>query len=405
MLGLAALDATLVVGDRHIRLATDEWAGGVVDPVGYRDIESFSLADGVPRWRWVIGDVVLEREIAMVHGRPAVAVRHRLVRASSPVRIEITPLCTWRDGHSDRRAGADPWVETTSDGFVFEHAYRVRGPNGRPADRGTGVRARAETNDLSDTEDLWAAGTFVATLSPGGSADVVAWAGDLNQAPPGAAEIVASAGRAGRIRRPRASDDVGDPRSRRGSVHRLDGNRPLGRGRLPMVRRVVARHDDLVPGCSAAGRHEEGATCCGRRRRCRKACSRTQPMRVASIQHRGRHAGSSAVGRRGDHRRPRHPREANGSLDGIINALARRGSASRSTRAMACSARRAWMGTHVDERGSTGTRHARRQGRRDQRALDQRVGHGHRSGSAARPPRALAVALRLRAGRSKASLW
>ena len=43
MLGLAALDATLVVGDRHIRLATDEWAGGVVDPVGYRDIESFSL--------------------------------------------------------------------------------------------------------------------------------------------------------------------------------------------------------------------------------------------------------------------------------------------------------------------------------------------------------------------------
>ena len=132
MLGLAALDATLVVGDRRMRLATDEWAGGVVDPVGYRDVESFSLADGVPRWRWVIGDVVLEREIAMVHGRPAVAVRHRLVRASSPVRIEITPLCTWRDGHSDRRAGADPTVEATSDGFVFERAYRVRGPEWAP---------------------------------------------------------------------------------------------------------------------------------------------------------------------------------------------------------------------------------------------------------------------------------
>ena len=141
MLGLAALDATLVVGDRHIRLATDEWAGGVVDPVGYRDIESFSLTDGVPRWRWVIGDVVLEREIAMMHGRPTVAVRHRLVRASSPVRIEITPLCTWRDGHSDRRAGADPTVETTSDGFVFEHAYRVRGPEWAPVDRGTGMCA------------------------------------------------------------------------------------------------------------------------------------------------------------------------------------------------------------------------------------------------------------------------
>ena len=202
MLGLAALDATLVVGDRHIRLATDEWAGGVVDPVGYRDIESFSLVDGVPRWRWVIGDVVLEREIAMVHGRPAVAVRHRLVRASSPVRIEITPLCTWRDGHSDRRAGADPTIETTSDGFVFEHAYRVRGPEWAPGGSWyRGVRARAEAErGLSDTEDLWAAGTFVATLSPGGSADVVAWAGDLNLAPPGADEIVAGTrARAGRI--------------------------------------------------------------------------------------------------------------------------------------------------------------------------------------------------------------
>ena len=212
MLGLAALDATIVVGDRHIRLATDEWAGGVVDPVGYRDIESFSLTDGVPRWRFVIGDVVLEREIAMVHGRPAVAVRHRLVRASSTVRIEITPLCTWRDGHSDRHAGGDPSVETTSDGFVFEHAYRVRGPEWEPGGSWyRGVRARAEAErGLADAEDLWAAGTFVTTLSPGESADVVAWAGDLNQSPPGAADIVASTrARAGRIEATaRASDDV-----------------------------------------------------------------------------------------------------------------------------------------------------------------------------------------------------
>ena len=194
MLGLAALDITLVLGDRRLRLATDEWANGVVDPAGHRDLESFTLDEGIPRWRWVIGDVVVEREVAMLHGRSAVAVRHRLVHAPGPVRVEITPLCTWRDGHSDRHANGDPSVEATADGFVFEHAYRVRGPEWTAGGSWyRGVRARAEAErGLSDTEDLWAAGGFVKTLAPGEHADVVAWAGDLEHSPPPASDIVAA---------------------------------------------------------------------------------------------------------------------------------------------------------------------------------------------------------------------
>ena len=68
MLGLAALDPVLVVGDARVRLATDEWAGGAVDPRGHELLASFDLDDGVPRWRWQVGDVVLERELAMAHG-------------------------------------------------------------------------------------------------------------------------------------------------------------------------------------------------------------------------------------------------------------------------------------------------------------------------------------------------
>ena len=202
MLGLAALDPTLVIGDRRIRLATDEWASGVVDPSGYVELESFTLALGIPKWRWAIGDIIFERELAMVHGRAAVAVRHRLVHASGPVRVELTPLCTWRDGHSDRHAGGDPSVEAVADGFVFEHAYRVAGPEWIAGGSWyRGVRARAEADrGLGDTEDLWAAGCFEAVLQPGECADVVAWAGDLDRPPPPAAEIVTSAqARAARV--------------------------------------------------------------------------------------------------------------------------------------------------------------------------------------------------------------
>jgi predicted glycogen debranching enzyme len=131
----------------------------------------------------------------MAHGRAAVGVVFRLVQAPMPVRLEITPLCTWRDGHGERFGDGSPDVRGTVDGFVFEGRYRVAGPGWRPGGvwyRRARYRAEAERG-LPDVEDLWAAGAFVCELDPGGSADVVAYAGDLAVAPPSAAALVAAA--------------------------------------------------------------------------------------------------------------------------------------------------------------------------------------------------------------------
>ncbi|HKN89163.1 MAG TPA: glycogen debranching enzyme N-terminal domain-containing protein, partial [Acidimicrobiia bacterium] len=88
-LALAAVDPVVVIGDRRFELAVHEWADGTVAPDGYVHLESFSLRDGLPVWRWSLGDVVIERELALVRGRPAVGVVHRLVRsgAAGPVRL------------------------------------------------------------------------------------------------------------------------------------------------------------------------------------------------------------------------------------------------------------------------------------------------------------------------------
>jgi len=131
MLGLASLDPVLVVGDRRVRLATHEWASGAVDPAGHLELATFDLSDGVPRWRWAFGDVVVEREVAMAHGAPAVGVVHRVVRATGPARLELAALCSWRDVHGERFADGDPPVEVVADGFVFEGAYRVAAPGTR----------------------------------------------------------------------------------------------------------------------------------------------------------------------------------------------------------------------------------------------------------------------------------
>jgi predicted glycogen debranching enzyme len=212
MLGLASLDPVLVVGDRRVRLAVHEWASGVVDPDGWRQLASFELRDGVPCWRYAFGPVVLEREIAAVRGRPGVAVVHRLVRAPGPVLLELAALCTWRDAHGELFANGTPAVKLAEGGFAFEGAYRVAGPGFAPAGEWyRGVRYRVEAErDLGDREDLWHAGTFAAELKPGETLSVLAWAGALAEEPPPAEEVVTAARTRARalVRQAQAAGDV-----------------------------------------------------------------------------------------------------------------------------------------------------------------------------------------------------
>src|SRR5207253_2372063 len=97
----------------RVRLGVHEWAGadgagGTVAPDGYRFLERFDLVDGLPRWRWRVGDIVVERELAMVYGQPSVAVLHRLVAGPDGVRLTLEALCTWRDAHGERTASNGP---------------------------------------------------------------------------------------------------------------------------------------------------------------------------------------------------------------------------------------------------------------------------------------------------------
>jgi len=195
MMALAALDPTLVLGERRVRLAVDEWASGAIDPRGHLELATFALEDGLPVWRWSLDGVTLERRVAMLHGRPAVAVVHRLVRSRGPVRLELSALCTWRDVHGERWAGPDPACEAVADGFTFERAYRVAGAGFQPTGGWyRGVRWREEAaRGLNDREDLWHAGDFGVDLAPGCAHELVAWAGDLASAPPPAGQVVDAA--------------------------------------------------------------------------------------------------------------------------------------------------------------------------------------------------------------------
>ncbi len=195
--GLVSLETVLVIGDRRVRLATDAWASGVVDPTGHELLVGFDLTDGVPRWRWQVGDVVLEREIAARYGEATVAIVHRVVRAAAPVRLEMVPLCTWRDVHGERLAGPEPSIVPVDGGFVFEGRYRVDGPGWQPGGqwyRGMWLGEEADRG-LAAVEDLWAAGRFNVALQAGEHASVVARVGELAAPSPEGSLVVADARR------------------------------------------------------------------------------------------------------------------------------------------------------------------------------------------------------------------
>ena len=199
-LGLSALDPVLVIGDRRIHLATHEWGDGTIAPVGYAQLDGFSIDDGVPRWRWSVGSVTLEAELAMTRGRSAIGVCYRLVRAGalasgSTIGLEVEALCTWRDVNGERLAWDAPAVEATADGFVFEGAYRVRGPGFVPGGEWyRGLHHREEAaRGLQAAEDVWFAGRFTAALAPGDSVEIEAWAAPVDEPPATARAIIVAA--------------------------------------------------------------------------------------------------------------------------------------------------------------------------------------------------------------------
>jgi predicted glycogen debranching enzyme len=196
-LALAALDPVVTVGTARYQLATGEWAGGVISPAGCVLLSGVEVRPGSVVHRWVAGDVVIEREVAMVRGRPAVGVVHRVIRAPGLVRLALAALGTWRDAHGDRHAGhgPDPECVAAASGAIVENAWRVQGPGFVPgAEWYRGARYRQEAaRGLADVEDLWHVGTFFADLGSGQSLEVQAWAGALGVPPPPAGQIVAAA--------------------------------------------------------------------------------------------------------------------------------------------------------------------------------------------------------------------
>ena len=159
-------------------LSTNRWAGGAVDPQGYRGIERFRLDGTTPVWTYAVADALVEKRVSMEPGANTTYVRYHVRRARGPVSLELNVLVNYRDYHGTTRAGG--WRMAVA---PVKHGLRVVAFDGaRPLlllAVGAETRiahtwhhnfdlARERERGLDAVEDHLHAGTFRAAVEPGG---------------------------------------------------------------------------------------------------------------------------------------------------------------------------------------------------------------------------------------------
>ena len=164
-------------GGRRYPLSAAEFAGGIIDPHGYVNLEQFRLEGTLPVWTFALGDALLERRLWMAHGANTTYLSYAAIRATSPIDLALTPLVTDRTFHAlSSGHGWTPAMEERPSGVTIR-AFASATPFSLLADNGRFVPGgdwwwdfwyRDETaRGLNDRGDLYAPGAFGTSLDPG----------------------------------------------------------------------------------------------------------------------------------------------------------------------------------------------------------------------------------------------
>jgi len=155
-------------------LSANEFAGGTISGQGFIHLESFTVEDGIPVWRYAVADALLEQRIFMAPGANTSYLRLELLRASAPLRVTLKPLITYRDYHSHGRGAQSFQLEADADqcrvqAFAGARPYRLSISQGRysaaPAWYWNFWHRMEAERGLDPLEDLLTPGTFATDLS------------------------------------------------------------------------------------------------------------------------------------------------------------------------------------------------------------------------------------------------
>jgi predicted glycogen debranching enzyme len=146
----------------------------------------FRLENQIPVWRFVVGDIVIEKRILLMHGQNTVHVRYELISAPGPVRLEVRPSVHFRRHEHEVSTALQADYLLKISGERYEISVSAVYPPLRLLLRGEHgtFTHEAYTRDLayqleadrgySSRGRLWSPGYFAMTLEPGHPATIIA---------------------------------------------------------------------------------------------------------------------------------------------------------------------------------------------------------------------------------------
>jgi predicted glycogen debranching enzyme len=111
MLLVAKVDEIVAIADQRYELGVNRWADGSISPQGNRYLDSLRLEGAIPVWTYSVplpnsGEhAQLEKRVWMQHGANTTYLQYCLVRATTPLTLEIKVLVNYRDFGAFTRAG------------------------------------------------------------------------------------------------------------------------------------------------------------------------------------------------------------------------------------------------------------------------------------------------------------
>lgn len=180
---VSKVDVEVMYRGAHCALTSNEFRDGTVAPRGFEHLVDFRLEGQLPVWTFAVSDALIELRIYAVQGENTAYLRVRVVAASAPVEITLTPLCAYRDYHAHMSGGWQPGLTpepsaVTVNAFEGAHPYRLSVDRGefeaRPEWHWNFLHRVERQRGLDEGEDLFRPGVFRAVLLSGGSLHLTA---------------------------------------------------------------------------------------------------------------------------------------------------------------------------------------------------------------------------------------
>lgn len=118
MVVLSKLEETLVVKDKRFELSSNQYPGAIY-PHGFQYLKSFGK-NFFPEFVYDAGGVELKKTIAGIQGENTVVILYEVLKAKGKVTLELMPLASCKDFHSEAHANDSIYKNYLFDEGVFQ---------------------------------------------------------------------------------------------------------------------------------------------------------------------------------------------------------------------------------------------------------------------------------------------